>query len=262
MTAAEPVSEHPRGALVGISLKMYMGAAQTRTWVGSLRSEVEARAGSDNIEVFVLPSFPLLESTSALLADSAIRWGAQDLAPDPGGAQTGEVAGSVLRELGCTYVEVGHAERRRLFGETDAMIVDKMQQAFSNDLTPVLCVGETSRGAARFAAECCIEQVQTALAGDLAHDVVIAYEPVWAIGASKPAEPEHVQEVCSALRRHTANRPGRTRLLYGGSAGPGTFGDLGGSVDGLFLGRFAHNLANVVTVLEEVEFHSRCGTRD
>ena len=107
-----------------------------------------------------------------------------------------------------------------------------------------------------------MEQLHSALAGDLEHEVVVAYEPVWAIGASKPAEPEHVQEVCSALRKHTANRPGRTRLLYGGSAGPGTFADLGGSVDGLFLGRFAHKLANVATVLDEVEFHSRCGTRD
>ena len=84
MTAAEPASEHPRGALVGISLKMYMGAAQTRTWVGSLRTEVEERTASGNVEVFVLQSFPVHESTSALMADSAIRWGAQDLAPDPG----------------------------------------------------------------------------------------------------------------------------------------------------------------------------------
>jgi triosephosphate isomerase len=262
VSSDEPVSEPARGALVGISLKMYMGAAQTRTWVGSLRAVVEARARSRNLEVFVLPSFPMLESTSALLADSAIHWGAQDLAPDPSGAQTGEVAGSVLRELGCTRVEIGHSERRRLFGETDGMVIDKMRQAFSNDLTPVLCVGETTRGAARFAAEFCIEQLQNALAGDLEHDVVVAYEPVWAIGVDKPADPEHVQEVCSALRTHTANRPGRTSLLYGGSAGPGTFGDLGGSVDGLFLGRFAHNLANVAAVLDEVESHSRCGTRD
>ncbi len=85
---------------------------------------------------------------------------------------------------------------------------------------------------------------------------------MWAIGAAKPADPVHVQEVCLALRTHTANRPGRTRLLYGGSAGPGTFGALGGSVDGLFLGRFAHNLANVATVPDEVEFHSRCSAGD
>jgi triosephosphate isomerase (TIM) len=141
--------------------------------------------------------------------------------PARAGAQTGEAAGPLLRELGCTYVEVGHAERRSLFGESDAMVVDKMHQAFANDLAPVLCVGETSRGAACFAAECCIDQLRTALTGDLEHDVVVAYEPVWAIGATKPADPEHVQKVCSALRGHTANRPGRTRLLYGGSAGGG-----------------------------------------
>lgn len=248
--------EHPR-PLVAVSLKMYLSAAETRRYVAHV-SDLLGVLGEAGVavEVAVLPSFPLLESTALALGPRGGSWGAQDVAPSDHGAQTGEVAAGVLAELGCRYVEVGHAERRHLFGETRATIDGKLAEVTAAGMVPLYCVGEAEHAPdpAR-AARACLADLDAALAvvGDA--EIVVAYEPVWAIGAAEPADPGHVRVVCDALRSHLRARRGgatRDRVIYGGAAGPGTFSALAGSVDGLFLGRFAHDTDALAEVIHEV----------
>jgi triosephosphate isomerase len=238
-------------ALLGISLKMYMSAAQTRAWVSAIRdvarSDVAAAA-----EVFVLPSFPLIESTSRTLSGSGILFGAQDVAASEAGAQTGEVSAAVLRELGCAYAEVGHAERRALFGEGDDVVAAKAANAAQHGLIPIVCVGEPAGWEPAGAAAHCVRQLKAALTGCADSPVIVAYEPLWAIGTDRPAPVPYVRAVSEALRPYLQTHRGGAQLLYGGSAGPGLFTELAGSVDGLFLGRFAHNPVNVAAVLDDI----------
>lgn len=238
--------------LIAVSLKMYLGVAATRTWVADV-ADVGARleAGA-NIELAVLPTFPLLESTAKILAGTGIRWGAQDVAASADGAQTGEVSAAVLADLGCRYVEVGHLERRRLFGENDATVRAKAGQVVGAGLVPLYCLGEAERDGPYDAAQVCLAQLQTLLDVAAGKEVVVAYEPAWAIGASAPAPAEHVAGVCEHLRARLDAYPGRSRLLYGGSAGAGTYQSLGPAVDGLFLGRFAHDTRVLAQVVTEV----------
>ncbi|MEU3274495.1 triose-phosphate isomerase family protein [Saccharomonospora sp. NPDC006951] len=231
---------------LGISLKLYFSHARTLEWsrdVAALAAH-EAIAGG-HAELFVLPSFPSIPAVAGIFEGTPVRVGAQDLCAEDGGAFTGEVGGPLLRELGCTYAEVGHAERRRLYGEDDATVAGKTQAALRNDLVPVLCVGEPDRVSSAEAAERCVAEVESALGGS-SGPVVVAYEPHWAIGAERPAPDSHIAEVCGTLK----DRLG-VRVIYGGSAGPGLLTRLGTSVDGLFLGRFAHDPAAVGKVMDE-----------
>lgn len=232
---------------------MYLSAATTRSWVAQVRDRVTA---SGPVEVAVLPSFPLLESTAYALRDTGIHWGAQDCAASGDGAQTGEVAASVLAELGCSYVEVGHAERRRLFGEDLATIVAKSRQVVEAGMTPLYCVGEEHRGSAPEAADECAAEVEQMVASvpPLAQGapLVLAYEPIWAIGAPCPAPADYAGVVCASLRERIRRIAPATRVLYGGAAGPGTFAGLAGRADGLFLGRFAHDPEALGEVVREV----------
>ncbi|OYO17644.1 triose-phosphate isomerase [Enemella evansiae] len=243
--------------LVAVSLKMYLSAARTRSWV---RSVVDLLGDPGPVEVAPLPSFPVLESTAQTLADTAIAWGAQDCASSEAGAQTGEVSAEVLAELGCRYVEVGHAERRRLFAEDQATVLAKTRQVIQAGLTPLYCVGELEHRTPRAAAEICIEEFDhlaadsPVLAGG--HPLVLAYEPVWAIGAAEPAPAGHAAEVCGRLREHALRTAPAVRVIYGGAAGPGTFTGLKESADGLFLGRFAHDPHALATVVAEVRQHA------
>lgn len=236
--------------LVAVSLKNYLGARATRDWVAAVEGLL---SGQGDVEVALLPSFPLLESTAATLTGSGIAWGAQDVAPSPDGAQTGEVGADLLAELGCTYVEVGHAERRRLFGETDEVVAAKTREAVRAGLVPLACVGEeSSEGRSEAAARACVTQLEPVLDAAGGADLVVAYEPVWAIGSPEPAPAEHVRLVCGALADRLNGCPGRSRVIYGGAAGPGTWASLAGDVDGLFLGRFAHDPQRLADVVAEV----------
>ncbi|HEX7537350.1 MAG TPA: triose-phosphate isomerase family protein [Dermatophilaceae bacterium] len=238
--------------LIAVSLKMYLGVAATRAWVAQV-ADVGACLETDaNIELAVLPTFPLLESTAKTLAGTGICWGAQDVAASLDGAQTGEVSVEVLAELGCRYVEIGHVERRRLFGEDDDMVQAKVSQVVGAGLVPLYCLGEAERGVPSDAAHACLVQLQKLLDVAAGSEVVVAYEPTWAIGASVPAPAEYVADVCSHLRSRLNSYAGPSRLLYGGSAGPGTYQSLRPAVDGLFLGRFAHDTRALAQVVTEV----------
>ena len=238
--------------LVAVSLKMYLGVAATRAWVAGVVDVAARLDAGGGLELALLPTFALLESTANALDGTGIRWGAQDVAPSADGAQTGEVSVEVLAELGCRYVEVGHVERRRLFGEDDAMVQAKVGQVVGAGLVPLYCLGEAERGTIGAAVEACLGQLETLLDVAAGQEVVVAYEPAWAIGASEPAPAEHVADVCEQLRKRLLSYAGPSRVLYGGSAGPGTYRGLEPAVDGLFLGRFAHDTRALAQVLTEV----------
>ncbi|MGZ4662886.1 MAG: triose-phosphate isomerase family protein [Arthrobacter sp.] len=240
--------------LVGVSTKMYLGYRDSLAWLEQLRNEVDARPAlaAGRVVPFVIPSFPVLPAAAGLLAGSTLLLGAQNCGWADG-PWTGEVAPSMLAELGVRLVEIGHAERRRHLGEDDAMVALKTRAADDAGLTPLLCVGETERGKPAAAANHVYRQITSAVDGDWdrASRLVVAYEPVWAIGAAEPAAAAYVSDVVRALRGRlaTAGVP-ELPIIYGGSAKPGLLPTLEG-VSGLFLGRFAHNPANFGRVLDE-----------
>ncbi|KAL2189939.1 Triosephosphate isomerase-like protein [Thermothelomyces heterothallicus CBS 203.75] len=299
--SAEPRREYPTVSghrpVVGVSTKMYFSHARTTAFVSSVLALLREAPGAaallrDRVDAFVAPDFVSIPATRAAVvaeagagagAGARLVVGAQDCAAADEGPYTGEVSPAVLRELGCGLAEVGHAERRRLFGESDDLVRRKAAAAARNGLVPLVCVGEVSppppppppppqrrdsradgeAGAELFssspgvreAAEEVLRQVKAVLDGlDGGADVILAYEPVWAIGAPEPASAEHVRGVVRLVRESEAvrGRPGRTRIVYGGAAGPGLWGRLGGEVDGLFLGRFAHRPEQFVKMLYEV----------
>jgi triosephosphate isomerase len=240
---------------VGVSLKMYFGHADARRWFERVAGLAAAHpaVADGRVECFVIPTYLQVLPAVAAFDGTRVVVGAQDVATDDSGAFTGEVSAAELAEVGVRVAEVGHAERRRLFGETDEVVASKTAAALRNGIAPVLCLGEAERADAADAAVATIGQLRSALEGSPAGRVLVAYEPVWAIGAPEPAPVEHIAEVARALRAELAAIPGRegSLVIYGGSAGPGLLTRLGDSVDGLFLGRFAHDPAALADVLDE-----------
>jgi triosephosphate isomerase len=178
------------------------------------------------VDVAVCPPFVYLDSVAGALAGSAIGLGAQDMYHKDKGAFTGEISAAMLVDVGCRYVILGHSERRRILGESNEAVCRKTHAALAAKLTPIVCVGETleEREASK-TADIVTEQFSGSLAGltnDQAARIVIAYEPVWAIGTGKVAEPEQAEEVHAVLRavlsaRFGAEVAGQVRLQSGGS---------------------------------------------
>ncbi|RIX27974.1 triose-phosphate isomerase [Amnibacterium setariae] len=182
------------------------------------------------VEVAVFPPFTDLRSVQTLVDAErfTVGLGAQDLSPHDSGAYTGDVSGAFLKALDCAYVIVGHSERRQGHGETDEVVNAKVLAAVRHGLVPVICVGETEEELERHGTSAVpVRQTAAALAGvPSGTPVVIAYEPVWAIGTGKVATPETAQEVCAAIRGAVAEALGAddaaaTRILYGGSVKSG-----------------------------------------
>jgi triosephosphate isomerase (TIM) len=182
-------------------------------------------------EVVVLPPFVDLRSVQTLVGGDKllIRYGAQDLSQHASGAYTGDISGSMLAKLGCSYVVVGHSERREYHQEDDTLVNAKVRAALGYDIMPILCVGE--RQHVRDAGghlEHCTRQITGALAKvkpEQARNIVVAYEPVWAIGTGQVATPEDAQEVCAAIRTtlaelYSGDLADGVRILYGGSVKP------------------------------------------
>ena len=182
-------------------------------------------AGSQSCDVAVFPPFPYLGLAAELLKDSGIGLGAQNCAVEDSGAFTGEVSASMLADIGCTMGIVGHSERRALFGESDFDVLQKTRQYISNGMTAVVCVGETLEQRKAVREETVVSEQLALLIGELSNaqweNVVIAYEPVWAIGTGETATPEQAQAmhafIRSELKKVSETVAQKTRILYGGS---------------------------------------------
>lgn len=201
----------------------------------------------EGVEIAVCPPSVYLDAVGTALGDSTIRLGGQDMYPAANGAFTGEISASMLLDLGCHYVILGHSERRALMGETDAEVNRKTRAALESGLTPIVCLGESlEQRESGHTREVVSGQFENSLAGlDEAEisRIVIAYEPVWAIGTGKVATPEQAEAVHDDLRKMLENRyngeiAGEVQLLYGGSVKPGNAADLlaQANVDGALVG--------------------------
>ncbi|WP_240423922.1 triose-phosphate isomerase family protein [Microbacterium halotolerans] len=244
-----------------MSLKMYFGHERAAAWFAevAVRLRRHEAVSSGDVEVFVTPTYLQIPRAIEEFRYTGVRVGAQDVSPHEEGAFTGEVSAVELAEIGASIAEIGHAERRRMHGETDDVVAAKTRAALRNGLTPLVCIGESERLAPDDAAAAAIAQLRRALRGSGAGSIIVAYEPVWAIGAPEPAGTEHVAVVAAALRADLDSDRDRfgSSVIYGGAAGPGLLTALGDAVDGVFLGRFAHDPDALVDVLDEAGRLSR-----
>ena len=229
------------GLVIGTSSKMNLTSTEAAAYLDALRPLV---ADITDRDLFVLLPFTSIWVARERLKGSNVRWGAQDVHPDDSGAHTGDVSAPMLADLGCTYVEVGHHERRRDHGETDQLIAAKVAAAQRWGMTAILCVGETERAPLEAVVRTLDRQLRRVMALDLQR-LVIAYEPAWAIGVGARAAPARwVGQVHAAIRARLASATsdaGAIPILYGGSVSPAGAGTLLGQpdVDGLFVGRQA-----------------------
>ena len=201
------------------------------------------------VEVVVLPPFVDIRSVQTLIDGDKLLlgYGAQDLSPHQSGAYTGDVSGPMLAKLGCQYVVVGHSERRAHHHEDDALVNAKVKAAIANGIVPILCIGEglDVREAGGHVPHCMaqLDAALDGLAADVVEKIVVAYEPIWAIGTGKTATPQDAQEVIGAIRARLAQLyegpvADRVRILYGGSVKSGNVIDIMAQpdVDGALIG--------------------------
>jgi triosephosphate isomerase len=207
-----------RGKLVVGNWKMNGGLAANAALLSALAADWTGMAGR---ELAVCVPYPYLMQAQAALSSTPIAWGAQDVSEHAAGAYTGEVSAAMLVEFGCRYAIVGHSERRQYYGDTDAVVAAKVGAALAGNVTPVACVGETLAEREGGLTEAVVlRQLDAVLAqvGNDARRLVVAYEPVWAIGTGRTASPEQAQDVHATLRARLAKAGAKdVLLLYGGS---------------------------------------------
>ncbi len=224
---ADSPARSPRKPLIAGNWKMNLSHLEAIALTQKIAFSLD-EAQLSAVEVVVLPPFIGLRSVQTLVDGDrlSIGYGAQDLSPHDAGAYTGDISGAMLAKLGCTYVVVGHSERREYHAEDEPVVNGKALAALRHGLVPIVCVGETLdiRQSGEHLPHC-TRQLDGALAGmsaEQAASIVIAYEPVWAIGTGQVATPEDAQEVCAALRvrlgqLYSPDLAAAIRILYGGS---------------------------------------------
>ena len=221
-----------RRKLVVGNWKMNGNRAANAELIAGLRA-----AGPWEATVAVCPPFPYIGDVALSLQDSPIQWGAQDCSVQASGAFTGEVSPAMLAEFGCRFVIVGHSERRAMHGESDQAVADKAKAALAHKLTPIVCVGETLAEREAGETDHVVKRQLSAVIHALGHcisQIVVAYEPVWAIGTGKTATPEQAQAVHGLLRAqlHAATtKSDEMLILYGGSMKPDNAAQLLGQPD-------------------------------
>ena len=233
-----------RRCLIAGNWKMNKTPEETRAFIEAFLPRL---ADSPSVEVLLIPPYTSLESAGRRVAGSAVRLGAQDLFYEGSGAYTGAISAPMLAACGCRYVLVGHSERRHVFGDDDAVVRRKLVAALDGGLVPILCVGETleeRRGGETEAI--LIRQLSAVLEGietRTTERIVIAYEPVWAIGTGETATPDQAQEAIGRIRGWLADRfdaptAEGIRILYGGSVKPENAADLlaRSDIDGALVG--------------------------
>jgi len=255
------VAQPARRPLMAGNWKMNLNHLEAIALVQKLAFSLD-ETDLEKVEVAVLPPYTDIRSVQTLIDGDklALSYGAQDVSVHDSGAYTGEVSGAMLAKLGCRYAVVGHSERRQYHNEDDALVAAKVKAAFRHGLTPILCIGEgldVRREGDHVPFT--LAQLDAALAevaAEQAKDVVIAYEPVWAIGTGEVATPEDAQEVCSAIRGrlaelYSSELAAGVRVLYGGSVKAANIAPImeQADVDGALVGGAS---------LEAEEFSSIC----
>lgn len=244
----EKIAESKRVPLIAGNWKLNLDHLQSIAFVQKLAWTLkDARLDFRNVDVAVFPPFTDLRSVQSLIAadDFPISYGAQDVSAHDSGAYTGEVSAAFLKALDCRYVIVGHSERRSYHQESNDIVGQKAAAALRHGVTPIVCVGETAEDLeARGASAVPVEQLVAALTHlPKGADIVVAYEPVWAIGSGKPATPDQAESVAAQLRDAILAEWGqdaaaRTRILYGGSVKSGNIASFmrEPNVDGALVG--------------------------
>ncbi len=223
--------------------KMYKTAREATDYIEALLPKVEG----SSVNIYLAVPFTSIAPAAHYAKETNIAIGAQNMNDAREGAFTGEIAGLMLKEAGAVFVILGHSERRHIFGETDAFIHKKVLRALQDDIQPILCIGETSKERDAGKTEKVIqEQLETALDGIPKEDVgklIVAYEPVWAIGTGKAATPKHIQQAHAFCRASLARIFGKAKaekipILYGGSVKPANATEIVAekNVDGLLVG--------------------------
>jgi triosephosphate isomerase (TIM) len=244
------MAKHSRVPLMAGNWKMNLNHQEAVVLVQKLAWTLnDKKHDYGRVEVVVVPPFTDLRSVQTLVDGDRleIRYGAQDVSAHDNGAYTGEISSAMLAKLGCSYVVVGHSERRQHHGETDQIVSAKARKALDAGMVPIVCVGEglEVRNDRRHI-EHCVQQLEGSLQGLDAEQVaglVVAYEPVWAIGTGEVATPDDAQEVCAAVRARVAEvwsqeAAGSVRILYGGSVKAANIAGImeKGDVDGALVG--------------------------
>lgn len=244
-----------RRKLIAGNWKMNGGKAANASLLAALRQDI----GQTNCDVGICAPAPYLAQCQQLLSDSGIMWGAQDLSVHDAGAYTGEIAASMLRDFDCKLVIVGHSERRTYHAENDALVAEKTRQALKFGLVPIVCVGETlaEREAGKTNEIVCrqIDAVLGANDKQTLSEMVVAYEPVWAIGTGRTATPDMAQEVHAMLRVRMKEKLGQgaeqVRILYGGSMKPENAAELLAmpDIDGGLIGGASLKAADFLAII-------------
>ena len=249
--------------------KMNLDHLQSIAFVQKLAwSLKDARHDFGSAEVAVFPPFTDLRSVQTLISADKLElaFGAQDLSAHDSGAYTGEISGAFLKALDCSYVIIGHSERRTLHNETDEVVAAKVDAALRHGLVPVICVGETAEDLELHGASAVpVAQLRAALAGvSGAVDIVVAYEPVWAIGSGQAATPDQAEQVAAKLRETLVELLGddvaaATRILYGGSVKAANIASFmrEPNVDGALVGGASLDLDEFASI---ARFHQHVGT--
>ena len=254
-----------RTSLIAGNWKMHTTVREARDLAAGLKARLAAIGGAD---VVVCPPFTALAEVGRTLAGSSIELGAQDLHWEPQGAFTGEVSAPMLWDLGCTYVITGHSERRRLLGEDDETVRRKVAAACANELIPILCVGESLEEHEAGRTERIVQtQVRIGTLDvplESAAQLVIAYEPVWAIGSGRPATGEEANRIAGLirewLRQWFGDAADAIRILYGGSVTADNIGEFVAQdeIDGGLVGGASLKAAQFVSIVRQTsEIYSR-----
>ena len=235
----------------------------SRTSNAVLLSEIVAGLAASGAASAVCVPAPYLAQCQAQLAGSALAWGAQDVSAHAGGAYTGEISTAMLQDFGCSYVVIGHSERRAYHGESDAQVAAKTVVALVAGITPIVCIGETLAQREAGQTDAVVAQqlgaVLAAIAADDVAKLVLAYEPVWAIGTGKTATPQMAQDVHQVLRSQLAAKnavaAAGVQILYGGSMKPENAKELMAmpDIDGGLIGGAALKAADFLAIIHAAD---------
>ncbi len=238
--------------------KMNGGLASNEALLGAI---VDGISSVSNARLAVCVPAPYLAQVQTRLQGSALAWGSQDVSAHEQGAYTGEVSAHMLRDFACRYAIVGHSERRQYHGETDEVVATKAQRALASGITPIVCVGETLAEREAGQTEAVVKRQLAAVIHTVGHctsELVVAYEPVWAIGTGLTATPEQAQQVHAVLRAQlmaASQKANRVHILYGGSMNAGNAASLlaQADIDGGLIGGASLKPADFLSIAQSAK---------